>query len=219
MSLKILKRTLSTGKQREIVKFYYDFKSPYSYLAFEPALQLEKDFPIKLRILPWPFRTEEMFGGKVEERTRLNWNKVRYLYLDCRRFANERNLIIRGPERLFDSRLSMTVGLLAEKRNCFRSYAQLTFEQFFNRQLNLENLQELFENLSKASNRTIQMNELEEFLANEGRNQYDSIQKEAEEDKVFGVPMFVFRGEPFWGHDRLNWLRKRLETFKIDSKL
>jgi 2-hydroxychromene-2-carboxylate isomerase len=27
---------------------------------------------------------------------------------------------------------------------------------------------------------------------------------------VFGVPLFVFRGEPFWGHDRIALLEERL---------
>ena len=94
-------RRFSTGKQREIIKFYYDFKSPYTYLALDPVFELEKDYPVQIRFIPWPFRAEESFGGNLQERNKLNWNKVRYSYLDCRRFANERGLIIRGPERLF----------------------------------------------------------------------------------------------------------------------
>ena len=105
----------------EIIKFYYDFKSPYTYLALEPAFQLEKEYSIKLRFMPWAFRPEESFGGNLQERNRLNWNKVRYLYLDCRRFANERGLIIRGPERLFNSHLSLIAGLYADKNNFFKS--------------------------------------------------------------------------------------------------
>ena len=29
--------------------------------------------------------------------------------------------------------------------------------------------------------------------------------EEAVEDQIFGVPLFVFNGEQFWGHDRI-WL-------------
>ena len=28
----------------------------------------------------------------------------------------------------------------------------------------------------------------------------------AQEDSIFGVPYFVYRGEPFWGNDRIEWL-------------
>ena len=132
--------------QRKIIKFYYDFKSPYSYLALDETLQL--------RCLPWPFRAEESFGGKLEERKRIHWNKVKYLYLDCRRFANERGLIIRGPEKLFDSRLASIAGLYADQHGFFPRFANKVFQLFFERKLNLE--------------------------------QIDAIQKEAEEDQIFG---------------------------------
>ncbi|CAF5001070.1 unnamed protein product, partial [Rotaria magnacalcarata] len=79
-----------------------------------------KDYPVQLRFIPWAFRVEETFGGNLQERNKLNWNKVRYLYLDCRRFANERGMIIRGPERLFDSRLSLIGGLYADKYKFLR---------------------------------------------------------------------------------------------------
>ncbi|CAF3694699.1 unnamed protein product [Rotaria sp. Silwood1] len=80
-------RSYTTGKTREIIKFYYDFKSPYTYLALEPALQLEKEYPIQLRFIPWAFRAEESFGGNLEERNKLNWNKVRYLYFQIIRIG------------------------------------------------------------------------------------------------------------------------------------
>ena len=35
-------------------------------------------------------------------------------------------------------------------------------------------------------------------------------EQEAEADHVFGVPFFIFRGEPFWGYDRLGLLEERL---------
>ncbi|CAF4097390.1 unnamed protein product [Rotaria sordida] len=84
------------------IRSYTTGKTP-----FEPALQLEKEYPIQLRFIPWPFRVEESFGGNLQERNKLNWNKVRYGYMDVRCFANEHGLIIRGPQRIFDSRLSL----------------------------------------------------------------------------------------------------------------
>jgi 2-hydroxychromene-2-carboxylate isomerase len=39
---------------------------------------------------------------------------------------------------------------------------------------------------------------------------YERAQEEAAEDRIFGVPIFVFNGEPFWGHDRIGLLERRL---------
>ena len=209
-------RTFTNAKQREIIKFYYDFKSPYTYLALEPAFQLEKEYPIKLRFIPWAFRPEESFGGNLQERNKLNWNKVRYLYLDCRRFANERGMIIKGPERLFNSRLSLIAGLYADKNNFFYSFSRLTFERFFKRQLNLENLDEIIKILYDTSKTNLSFEEFSQdfqtYLNNQGEKDFSDVQIEADKDNIFGVPTFIVRGEPFWGNDRISWIKKKLDS-------
>ncbi|CAF2042763.1 unnamed protein product [Rotaria magnacalcarata] len=225
-------RSYSTGKTREIIKFYYDFKSPYTYLALEPALQLEKDYPVQLRFIPWAFRVEETFGGNLQERNKLNWNKVRYLYfeivrnrilLDCRRFANERGMIIRGPERLFDSRLSLIGGLYADKYKFLRPYAYRTFELFFNRQLNLENIDEITKLLYEASNKQIPFEkfaqDFQSYANNQGQQDYLNAQNEADQDQIFGVPTIIVRGEPFWGNDRISSVKKKLDSLKLSRDI
>ena len=48
------------------------------------------------------------------------------------------------------------------------------------------------------------------FLSGDGALAYQRAQDEAAADHVFGVPLFFFEGEPFWGHDRLPILEDRL---------
>ena len=43
-----------------------------------------------------------------------------------------------------------------------------------------------------------------------GAEAYEQAQAEAAADNVFGVPIFVFEREPFWGHDRIPVLEERL---------
>jgi hypothetical protein len=49
-----------------------------------------------------------------------------------------------------------------------------------------------------------------EYLKGEGALAYRRAQEEAEADNVFGVPLFIFEREPFWGHDRKPVLEQRL---------
>lgn len=39
---------------------------------------------------------------------------------------------------------------------------------------------------------------------------FDALTQEAIERNVFGVPWYVYRGEPFWGQDRLDFLDRAL---------
>src|SRR6202035_10845 len=82
------KREPSMDAVNETLKFYYDFKSPFTYLALEPALGLERSHRVSLRFIPRDFEPRAAYGGELEQRQAHDWNKVRYLYADARRFAN-----------------------------------------------------------------------------------------------------------------------------------
>ncbi len=45
-----------------IVKFYFDYRSPFSYLAKDPVYQLERDFNVKIAFKPLAFPLTEAFG-------------------------------------------------------------------------------------------------------------------------------------------------------------
>jgi len=40
--------------------------------------------------------------------------------------------------------------------------------------------------------------------------QYDAYTQRAIDSQVFGVPWYVYRGQPFWGQDRLDFLNREL---------
>ena len=48
------------------------------------------------------------------------------------------------------------------------------------------------------------------YFASDGHAEYERAQEEAVTDQVFGVPMFFFEQEPFWGYDRMGLLEHRL---------
>src|SRR5262245_11404485 len=108
----------------EEIKFYYDYKSPFTYLAFAPALELEVTHDVRLRFIPHEVDVRSAYGGNLEQRPEREWFKVRYLYADARRFANECGLIIRGPQKIFDSRRALMSGLYADRCGRFREYSQ-----------------------------------------------------------------------------------------------
>jgi len=49
-----------------------------------------------------------------------------------------------------------------------------------------------------------------DYLAGGGPLDYERAQQDAATDQVFGVPMFYFQNEPFWGYDRMGLLEQRL---------
>src|SRR3954452_13478114 len=121
---------------REIT-IYIDYKSPYAYLAVGPALSLENEYDLRLEWLPYVLEIP-LYLGSVEARNEHQWRRVRYSYMDARRLANRRGLVVRGPQKIFDSSLVAVAMLFAQRHGCFRRYNDLVFERFWKRELDIE---------------------------------------------------------------------------------
>jgi len=196
----------------ETLKFYYDFKSPFSYLALAPTLALETTHLVQIRPIPHEVDLKSAYGGELPQRTDLHWAKVRYLYADARRFANDRGLVIRGPQKLFDSRLSLISGLFAAHHGRFAAYAGRVFERFFKRELDIENLGALCAVLGESG---LDSGAFRLYASGEGPDGLARAHDETESDGIFGVPTLLVAGEPFWGNDRVVWVIKKLDAMGL----
>lgn len=185
------------------VKMYSDFKSPYAFLAFDPAFVLEDKYRIRLVWKPFQLRIK----GKGE-RSRYSEYKVKYSYMDARRWANMRGgLMIRGPLKIFDTTPALIGGLYAQKHGKIREYGNKVFELFFKRELAADEADAIAPVIAGVG---LSAPGYRDYLAGEGPADYARAQEEAEADHVFGVPMFFFENEPFWGYDRMGLLEQRL---------
>jgi len=184
------------------VKMYSDFKSPYAYLAFDPGMALPLRFDVRLRWIPFQLRLK----GKGE-RSQYSEYKVKYSYMDARRHAKPRGLWIRGPLKVYDTTPAAIGGLFAEQHGRFLDYGRLAFKHFFLREFEADQPEAVAKLLGTIG---LSENEFLDYLGGEGGAAYERAQHEAAEDHVFGVPFFIFRGEPFWGHDRIPMLEERL---------
>src|SRR5207253_10856139 len=81
------------------IKMYSDYKSPFAYLAFEPAFALQDRYRARVRGIPFQLRIK----GKGE-RSIYSEYKAQYSYLDARRWAKVRGLTLRGPLKVYGTR-------------------------------------------------------------------------------------------------------------------
>jgi len=193
------------------IKLYFDYKSPFTYLAMEPAYDLMRTHRVQLRYLPHVFDFKA-YGGEMEQRTERDWRKVRYLYRDVRRFANERGITIKGPQRLFDSRLALIGGMFADRHNLFRPYSDRVFERFFKRELNIEDRAALHGVMKEVG---LDTDAFDRYSERQGQGDLKAALAEGERDEIFGVPTLLVEGEPFWGNDRIVWVVKKLDSMGL----
>ena len=202
----------------QIVAVYTDYKSPYAYLAKDLTYELGRDFPVRIDWLPYRLDIPSFLGsarvddsGHVveEQRNPHQWRRVRYSYMDCRREARKRGLVIRGPQKIWDSTLALC-GMLYAKRQSdevFCRYHNAIFERFWKRELDIEDVGMIEGILIEAGADALGF---AGHAAGPGRVELNDICRTAEEIGVFGVPSFIVSGELFWGREHLPNIREML---------
>jgi 2-hydroxychromene-2-carboxylate isomerase len=191
----------------------------------EPALALPRRFDVSARFIPFTLRIK----GPGERSIYSEW-KARYSYLDARRWANRRGgFPIRGPRKVYDSSPALIGGLFAQqvsrsepqasgdqqRERFFERYSLAVFARFFEHRLEIDEPDQVAALVAELGHDALAYRE---FLAGDGAKQLDACIEEAHADHVFGVPLFILDGEPFWGHDRMPLLEERLTGLGLARK-
>lgn len=189
------------------VRVYTDYKSPYAYVANKPLFEMEERYGVELEWLPYTLRVAE-FMGSVEERTAHFWRKVRYAYMDARRYANAQGLVMKGPRHIYNAFYASAGMLFAQRCGIFRPYHDTVFRRFWSHDLEIDNLGDISGVIADVGGSA---QDFEAYVAGPAREEHDRIITEAESLGVFGVPTMVFNGELFWGGDRIPLLIERIQ--------
>jgi 2-hydroxychromene-2-carboxylate isomerase len=97
--------------------------------------------------------------------------------------------------------------LYAQDHGFFRPYTEAVYSRFFERELEIdlpEAVAGLIEELDHSGSEYLV------WAKGEGAERFEACVEEGHADHIFGVPIFLFEGEPFWGHDRVPLLEERL---------
>ena len=192
---------------RTVVRVYTDYKSPYAFVAVRPTYDLAEEYGLELEWRPYTLRIAEYLGS-VETRSAHAWRRVKYSYMDARRYANKQGLTLKGPKRIYDGYYANAGLLFAQQAGLFRPYNDTVFEKFWKHELDIDVLAEVSAVIAGLGGDAAAF---EAYAEGPGRAEMDAVIAEAEAMGVFGVPMFVLDGELFWGGDRLDLLRERLD--------
>ena len=204
---------------RPRVVHYFDYKSPYAYLAQQATDALEVEagaLGIAIERIPYTSdipsylgeaRLDESGRDVIGTRNAHQWRRVRYAYMDCRREAARRGLVIRGPRKIFDSSISHVGFLWMARAGRIQPYHDRVFEKFWKRALDLESVEAIAAEIAAAG---VDAVGFADFLRGEGRELHDRLRAEAEAKGVFGVPSYLVDDELFWGSERLDRVRERI---------
>ena len=194
---------------------YLDFKSPYAYLAKDPTRELEADFGITIDWRPLTLDIPSFLGsakvddvGKVVEanRTPRQWQGVRYAYMDAKRYARLKDILIYGPKKIWDSSLA-SIGMLwtrQAERTVLDAYLDIVYERFWRRELDIEDPAVIAAVVAEAGG---DASGYLDYADGAGRREHDELQSRLHPAGIFGVPTYVIEGEIFFGREHLPVVR------------
>ena len=199
------------------IDFYVDIKSPYAYLALDPAIEMFDQLGLHWNLLPYTLDIADYLGsatvnneGKIisSNRTEHQWRRVKYSYMDCRRMANLQGKTILGTQKIWDSSLfSMAHLWVREKsKQTLLPFLRESFQLFWKRELDIENEQVILNLIDK-----FQLDSADFiFWKTNNKNCVNSLMDTALSRGIFGVPTFVFEEEIFWGSEKLTLIRAKV---------
>ena len=199
------------------IDFYVDIKSPYAYLALDPAIEMFDQLGLHCNLLPYTLNIADYLGsatvnseGKIisSNRTAHQWRRVKYSYMDCRRMANLQGKTILGTQKIWDSSLFSMAHLWVREKSeqTLLPFLRKSFQLFWKRTLDIENEQVILNLIDK-----FQLDSAD-FISWKSNNQncVNSLMDTALSRGIFGVPTFVFEEEIFWGSEKLTLIRAKV---------
>jgi 2-hydroxychromene-2-carboxylate isomerase len=186
---------------RQIVKFYFAYNSPFAFLA---NTHLKQDLgPFAVTLEYKPVYSPRRGGGPDP-----NTPKVKYLQEDFRRFADAYSLHL-NPGPLADSKKACVGFFFAQAHGCGTAYHDGVYAARWLDGKDIGQDEVLAEIAGRCGLSRV------EFLAalHDARYEVALTQSntDAETDGVFGFPFFVYAGQKFWGNDRVEWLVRAIQ--------
>ena len=189
----------------KLIDFYFDFISPYSYLAHKKILNINqrKNFNYKAILLGGLHNLGNITAPAFNER------KMKNMREDCTLIAKKNDISFRWNEKFPINSLYLMRGYLFIDSNKKDKFFDTCFDAYWKENVDIskeENVKEILSNC-KIDQKSFITGIKDEKIKNELKN----LTNLAFEKNIFGAPTFIVNNKLFWGQDRLEYA---LDEFK-----
>ncbi|MDA7752219.1 2-hydroxychromene-2-carboxylate isomerase [Candidatus Pelagibacter sp.] len=181
------------------VEFYFDFISPYAYLAYKKIQSLPND--IKIKYKPVLLGALHNLEG-ITAPAFINL-KLKHMISDCDLIANKNKSNFIWNSKFPINSLSVMRGYLFINAENRELYLNVMFDAYWKDNLDISNEKILKNLLEKCKINSIKFFDGIKDLRI--KDELKSITQEAHDKGIFGAPTFVVNNKIFWGQDRLEF--------------
>ena len=183
------------------IDFYFDFISPYSYLAHKKIKIIKKKRDINFNYKPVLVGGLQNLQGITAPA--FVTPKLKHMISDCDLIAKKNNLDFTWNSNFPINSLNIMRGYLFVNNNVKDLYLNLLFEAYWEDNQDISNKEVLITLIEKCK---IDFDIFLEGINNKNiKDELKNITTEAYNKEIFGVPTFIVNNKIYWGHDRLEF--------------
>ena len=188
------------------IDFYFDFISPYSYLAHKKIINLNQRniFNYKAILLGGLHNLGEVIAPAFNKR------KMKNMKNDCVLISKKNEIPFKWNEKFPINSLYLMRGFLVIDNNKKNKFIDLCFDAYWKDNLDIS----IEKNIKKIlSDCEIDHDYFEKSIKEQViKNKLKELTSEAFKLDVFGAPTFLVNNKLFWGQDRLEYAIDELKN-------
>mgnify|MGYP001462299998 FL=1 len=183
------------------LEFYFDFISPYSFLAYKKLISLNNRNKIKVIYKPLLLGGLHKLGGITAPA--FNKRKMKNMKNDCELIAKKNDIKFKWNDKFPINSLYLMRGYLTMENDLKDKFFELCFDAYWkdnvdiSSEINIKNILKVCDLDNNTFFENIQSQKIKDELR--------ELTNLAFEKDIFGAPTFVVNNKIFWGQDRLDY--------------
>ena len=183
------------------IDFYFDFISPYSFLAYKKLKILNENDKLNIIYKPILLGGLHKLGGITAPA--FNERKMKNMKFDCELIARKNNIEFIWNDKFPLNTLYLMRGYLVIDKKIKNKFFELCFDAYWRNNVDIldnENIKDILKNCAID-----QQKFFEEISKPSIKDELKKMTNKAFEKDIFGAPTFVVNNKIFWGQDRLDY--------------
>ena len=181
--------------------FYFDFISPYSFLAFKKLNLLNRDNEININYKPILLGGLHNLG-KITPPA-FNERKLKNMKNDCELIASKNNIDFKWNVRFPLNSLYLMRGYLVVDDNLKKEFFEICFDAYWKNNEDISDEKNIDVIIKKTGLNKRKF--LDDIKKDSIKEMLKNLTSDAFEKDIFGAPTFVVNNKIFWGQDRLDY--------------
>ena len=185
------------------LKYYFSTTSPFCYTGNQRIFDMEKEFGFKWELKPYAIE-------KPTDASPPDPNEMKNMRVDIQRLTDYYKLPLLFPKKPPKDRSHLECFFIANDKGKGKEYLMAANRVYWGEGKDIGELDVLME-IAKSIG--LDEKDFKDKYGNQSlKERLKKSTDEGNADRVFGVPTLFIEDEIFWGQDRLDFARRKLES-------